>query len=137
MQIIMTACVAWFIAQLIKILIEYVKTKKFNLGLFIASGGMPSSHTAFIVAATAKIALVEGMYSSLFGACVILSFVIMYDAVGVRQSVGIQAKALNELHTKLSNIANIDCNLIKEVCGHNILQVIAGLVLGVIVGLLV
>lgn len=101
----------------------------------MASGGMPSSHTAFVIAATTKIALLEGIYSSLFGVCVVLSFVVMYDAVGVRQSVGLQAKALNELHEKLNDLTNVDYNIIKEVCGHNIFQVIAGFVLGVVVGI--
>lgn len=102
----------------------------------MASGGMPSSHTAFVVAATAKIAMTEGIYSPLFGICAVLSFVVMYDAVGVRQSVGLQAKALNELHEKLNDLTSFDYNMLKEVCGHNIFQVIAGFLLGVVVGLL-
>lgn len=135
MQIILTASVAWLIAQIIKSVIEYTKTRKFNWKLLMASGGMPSSHTASVVAATTKIGMLEGIMAPLFGACVIFSFVIMYDAVGVRQSVGLQAKALNQIHRKLNNLTSFDCKIIQEVCGHNIFQVIVGFVVGLILGL--
>lgn len=134
MDVIISALFAWTVAQVAKIVIEYIRVKKLNLALLVASGGMPSSHSAFVTAATIKIALLEGLYSPLFGAAVIFSFVVMYDAVNVRQSVGIQAKALNNLFHQLSVVDGINCNTIKEVCGHSLLQVVIGFLIGVISG---
>lgn len=137
MEVFVTAVVAWAIAQWIKLIYFYLKNKKLDLSLLIVSGGMPSSHTAFVVAATIKVAILEGIYSSLFGACVVFSLVVMNDAIGVRQSVGIQARTLNEITKQLRNIITADIEKIKEVYGHNLFQVIAGLILGVLVGVVV
>lgn len=79
---------------------------------------------------------IRGFMSSLFGACLIFSFVIMYDAVGVRQSVGLQAKELNKIQIKLNKSASFDGKVLNEVCGHNIVQVAVGLILGVFIGLI-
>lgn len=136
MEVIITAVIAWAIAQLSKIIIHLIKTKKLNLRLLTATGGMPSSHTAFVVAATVRIGMLAGIESALFGASVVFSLVVIQDAVGVRQSVGKQAQALNKIQQHLK-VFGIDIDRIYEVMGHNIFQVSAGLVLGLLVGLFV
>ena len=137
MEVFLTSAIAWFIAQLIKIIITLITEKKLNFALMVESGGMPSSHTAAVVAASVKVGVMEGISSSIFGISLVLSLVVMYDAVGVRQSVGKQAKALNKLTENLKNLLPIDIDLIKEVCGHNVAQVFFGMILGVIVGFVV
>lgn len=136
MDILITAIVAWMIAQFTKIIIEFTHTKKLNFALLWASGGMPSSHSAFVTAATIKIGLTLGIMSPIFGACAVFSPVIMYDADGVRRSVGQQAKAINNIQFHINNITNLIFNTIKEVCGHTVFQVLAGTILGLAVALL-
>lgn len=136
MEIIITAIIAWLIAQLIKIAVHLFKYKEFKPSLLIATGSMPSSHTAFVTAATVRVGMIQGVESTLFGVCAVFSLVIMQDAVGVRQSVGIQAQAINVIHHHLKAL-NIDLDKIKEVWGHSFFQVMAGFFLGIAVGLFV
>lgn len=133
MEVIIIAFIAWAIAQLTKVGIHLIKTKEFKPSLLISTGGMPSSHAAFVTAATVRIGMITGVESALFGASAVFSLVIMQDAVGVRQSVGKQAVALNKINQHLE-LLNIDLGKIKEVMGHNIFQVIAGLILGGLIG---
>lgn len=138
MPILIPGAIAWFVAQVLKVILHLVECKKLDRSLFLATGGMPSSHTAFVSAATTKVALLVGTDSVTFGVCVVFALVVMHDAMGVRQSVGIQAKALNELtkHLFSSGITSINQDTIKEVCGHTLLQVCAGLCLGILIGFL-
>ena len=81
----------WFGIQLFKLLYDLVTTKKFNFKRIMQAGGMPSSHSAVVVALTTMIAKTEGIHSPLFGVSLIFSFVVMYDAAGVRRAAGKQA----------------------------------------------
>ena len=85
---LITAILAWFAAQLIKVIIEFVKTKKINFAKFISSGGMPSSHTSFVVSLAMYVGLSEGFESIEFAISFVLAFVTMYDAAGVRRAAG-------------------------------------------------
>ena len=134
MSIFLTAFIAWFFAQFIKLVRYRIENGKFSLAVMTTSGGMPSSHSALVVAATTRIALIEGISSSLFGACVVFSLVVMYDAAGVRQSVGTQAQTLNKIQEELKGLIAFDAEVIKEVLGHTELQVFIGMLLGLIVG---
>ncbi len=137
MEIFLAAVIAWAVAQLWKVIAKLVRERKLDLRLIYASGGMPSSHTSFVVATTTKAGLIEGFNSSLFAICVVFSIVIMYDAAGVRQSVGIQAKLLNQLIDNYSQTQHLDVAKVKEILGHTPFQVIVGMAVGVAVGLLV
>ena len=76
MEIFIAAAIAWFIAQALKILISFIENKKIDWSLATASGGMPSSHTSFVIAATTMIARKEGVESSIFALAVVLSVVV-------------------------------------------------------------
>jgi acid phosphatase family membrane protein YuiD len=58
----------------------------------------------------------------------------MYDAAGVRQSVGEQAQTLNKIQEELKGLIAFDSEVIKEVLGHTGFQVFVGMVLGLVVG---
>lgn len=134
MNVFIVAFVAWFIAQFIK-LIHYRRLKgRFNFAVMTTSGGMPSSHSALVVAATVRIGLTEGLLSPLLGVCIVFSLIVMYDAAGVRQSVGEQAQRLNKLQEELKGLIAFDPEVIKEVLGHTEFQVFVGMLLGLIVG---
>lgn len=135
MHIILSALIAWAIAQGIKILIAFAKTRKWDSQLLVASGGMPSSHTALVVATSCRVGMLEGFDSNAFAICVVLSLIVMYDAVNVRRSVGVQARKLNQMLETFRESGHLDEEGVKEILGHTPLQVAGGFVIGLLVGL--
>ena len=91
------AVLSWTIAQHLKVLFFLLKNKKLNLSLFISSGSMPSSHSAFVTALSASIGLKDGFNSSGFAISSVLAIIVMYDAAGVRRASGQHASVLNML----------------------------------------
>ena len=136
MIILAAAATAWFIAQAIKMVLSFIENKRIDWSLATASGGMPSSHTAFVIAATTMIGKAEGVESSIFALAVVLSIVVMYDAMNVRRAVGHMGQTLNQMINKINKAGKLDVENVKEILGHSPLQVFAGLVLGLVVGML-
>lgn len=136
MMILAAAATAWFIAQAIKMVLSFIENKRIDWSLATASGGMPSSHTAFVIAATTMIGKAEGVESSIFALAVVLSIVVMYDAMNVRRAVGHMGQTLNQMINKINKAGKLDVENVKEILGHSPLQVFAGLVLGLVVGML-
>jgi uncharacterized protein len=133
MSIIIVSLCAWAIAQLIKGIIVLVQKKELDFRAFVAMGGMPSSHSAIVCALATSVAIVEGLESAAFGISVILAIIVMYDAAGVRRSVGKQAAVLNRIIRELKErrpIANLEHNLL-ELVGHTAFQVTIGAFIGV------
>ena len=115
---------AMSIGQLYKIIRQTILEKKLQLATFKASGGMPSSHSALMSALSTAMALKEGVFSSFFYICLIVSFVIIYDAMGVRRSAGEQAVVLNQITQNRSALA--------ENLGHTPCEVFVGIILGIV-----
>ena len=82
--------ILWFFIQLFKLLYDLVKTKKFNFKRILGAGGMPSSHSAVVTSIATLIGKYEGVDSSIFALSLIVAFVVMYDACGVRRAAGKQ-----------------------------------------------
>ena len=133
-KIFLIAFISWAIAQILKIIIHFVKFKKWNLNLIFSAGGMPSSHTSFMIATTTAIGLKEGFQSSIFALSLIVSFVVMYDATGVRKEAGNQAKVLNQIMNLFENDKIDFDKKLKELLGHTPVEVFGGLILGILVG---
>ena len=87
----------WFFIQLFKVIWDLVETKKFNFKRILGAGGMPSSHSAVVMALATLVGKNVGFDSPVFALAVIFAFVVMYDAAGVRRAAGKQAKLLNKL----------------------------------------
>ena len=136
-RILITAIVAWAIAQVLKTLIDFGFNRSFRAERLVGSGGMPSSHSSIVCALTTSTALRYGLSSFEFAISFVLAAVVMYDATGVRQETGKQAKLLNLIIEqdwfKLDN-QEIQEKL-KEFVGHTPLQVFAGAVLGIVTAL--
>ena len=129
---------AWFLAQLIKVLLEAVLARRLNLRLFVSSGGMPSSHSALVVACTAAIGKLEGIQGGVFALSVIVASVVMYDACNVRRSAGDTARLVNQILAHVEKLTAEDfADDLREVMGHTPLQVLMGALLGLGGGLLV
>ncbi len=130
-KILLISFFAWFVAQLIKLVIEIIKVRKIDISLLYSSGGMPSSHSSFVTSLATSVGFTNGFDSVEFAICFVLSSVVMYDATGVRQEAGKQAEVLNKFLQNIENHGiNIDKNL-KELIGHTPIQVIAGATLGI------
>ncbi|MDO4618477.1 MAG: divergent PAP2 family protein [Clostridia bacterium] len=130
-----TAVMAWFVAQVLKVILVLVTENKFDMERFIGSGGMPSSHSAFVTSLATEVGLTAGFTSELFAVAAVLAMVVMYDATGVRRAAGEQAKLLNNIIEKWGKkeFPNVE---LKELLGHTPVQVFAGAMLGILVAVL-
>lgn len=132
-RVLLCAVTAWCVAQAMKIPTYWLVEKKLDFKRFFGSGGMPSSHTAFVVALTIMVGATSGFDSSVFAVSFTLAAIVMYDATGVRRETGIQAQVINEILRQVfidgKPIADDD---LKELVGHKPLEVLGGAILGVI-----
>lgn len=131
----MSAVFSWGIAQLIKVIINFSRGNSAGAGrsflhFLWGTGGMPSSHSSAIVAVTTSVALLEGLGSHLFAALLVMTIIVIRDALGVRHSTGIQARALNQLGHQLKRKLSLDYRTVKEVNGHTFPEVAVGAILG-------
>lgn len=134
-EILIIPICSWAIAQLLKVIIILIQKKQLDLRYLVISGGMPSAHSAVVSALATSVALTQGLGSAVFGLSVIVALIVMYDAAGVRQSVGKQSIVLNRMIRELSRrrtITDLEHDL-KEFIGHTSFQVIVGGLLGVII----
>ncbi len=138
MNIPLVAAIAgWASAQLLKVIINSILEKRFAWESLMASGGMPSSHSAFVTALTTVIGATHGFSSDFFALSAAFALVVMYDACGVRRAVGEQAKALNRIiHAMKENSVIGNETALKEILGHSPFQVAMGFLLGVGIGIL-
>lgn len=127
----------WLVAQLLKIPIYYVTDGKIEWKRALSSGGMPSSHSASVVAVTTSIGLTEGFASSIFALALVFSIVVMYDATGVRRAAGKHAAILNDIMDMFRGEAELTDERLKEWIGHTPFEVFIGAWLGIIVGIIV
>ncbi len=124
----------WFFIQLFKLIYDLVTTKKFNFKRILGAGGMPSSHSAVVVALCTMIGKKFGVNSAIFALSIVFAFVVMYDAAGVRRAAGKQAKLLNKI-VQTPGLSNVEVTeKLQEVLGHTPTQVIVGALIGFIVG---
>ena len=125
---------AWVLAQLIKVLIALAQGKGLELSYFVSSGGMPSAHSAMVCALATAVAMTYGLGSTFFAIAVVLAIIVMYDAAGVRQSVGQQSVVLNRIILELKRrqpLVKIEADL-RELMGHTPFEVIVGSALGIV-----
>ncbi len=135
-HVLFAGLIGWFLAQGLKIPIHYLVEKEWDWNRFWGSGGMPSSHTAMVTAATIMLGVLHGFDTPLFAVSAIFSSVVMYDATGVRRETGRQAKVINQiLQDVLINgrpISNVE---LKELVGHKPTEVVGGAVLGIAIAI--
>lgn len=131
---VLIACVtAWFIAQILKIILTFYSSKKLDLTRLVGSGGMPSSHTSFVMALSTSIGRMYGWDSAIFAVSLCFTLIVMYDAAGVRRAAGNQAKIINMIIEDLAHNKPITDEKLKELIGHTPKEVIAGAALGIAV----
>lgn len=127
----------WFGIQLFKLIYDVVTTKKFNFKRIMGAGGMPSSHSAVVTGLATLVGKYEGVNTPIFAIALILAFVVMYDACGVRRAAGKQATLLNKL-IETPGLSGVQVSeKLVEVLGHTPIQVFVGALIGFIAGILV
>ena len=124
----------WFFIQLYKVIHDLITTKKFNFKRIIGAGGMPSSHSAIVMAITVMIGKEVGFDGWQFAVSLVFSCVVMYDAAGVRRAAGKQATLLNKIIETPGLTGMQVQEKLVEVLGHTPLQVFVGAIIGIIVG---
>ncbi|NMA69324.1 MAG: divergent PAP2 family protein [Desulfitobacterium sp.] len=137
-KILIGAVLAWLIAQTLKVLINLALHRTLDIGFLFSSGGFPSSHSATVSALAIGVGKTSGWDSPLFAIAVVLAMVVMYDAAGVRRAAGKQAEVINQIVEGLYHqLTHLSQERLKELIGHNPIEVGAGMILGIIVGFLV
>lgn len=127
---------SWMLAQMIKVVRGIMTTKRFDFRLFLNPGGMPSSHSAAVASLTTVVGLYYGFGSVPFGITLVYSLIIMFDAAGVRRSVGRQAVILNKIVDELSEGKQVKEQRLKELLGHTPKEVFVGAFFGIIIALI-
>jgi acid phosphatase family membrane protein YuiD len=130
------AVLSGVIAQTLKVIIELIQTKELNLLRIFDNGGMPSSHTALVTTLTVGVGVYAGVDSSMFSVTLVFSLYFVFEAAGLRQEVGNQARVLNDLVDELRATHHLDRSRLKELVGHTWGEVFGGLLLGLLLAYL-
>jgi len=132
-KVFIAVMVGWLLAQALKIPYEYFRSRRWLWAMFLAAGGMPSSHTALMVSGTLAVGLYHGFDNPLFGIAVGATMIIAHDAAGVRRQAGKHAERINVLFDELLRGHMLGEDDLKEIIGHTPLEVIGGIILGLLV----
>ena len=132
--VLIISAATWAITQTLKVIIILVQEKRLDWSYFVTSGGMPSSHSATVCALATSVAMTEGLASVFFSISVVLAVIVMYDAAGVRQSVGQHSAVLNRIvrEFKFNSTKGLEQNF-REFIGHTPFQVFIGAILGILI----
>jgi uncharacterized protein len=136
-RVLVASFLAWAVAQLSKTIYELIRQRKLLISRLVSSGGMPSSHSAFVTGLATATGRVSGVSSAEFAIAVVLASIVMYDAAGVRRAVSIQARILNQMIEEAFQGSPMAEKRLRELIGHTPIQVFVGALLGIGIGLLV
>jgi hypothetical protein len=131
--VLIAALIAWSIAQVVKLPLHYLLKREWDWSLLMSAGGMPSSHSALVVAVTHAIGLTLGFSSPLYALALVLAMIVLYDATGVRRQAGEHARVINAIVSDLVAGHPLKEEQLKELIGHTPGEVIAGATLGLVV----
>ena len=131
-KVLIGMLVAWLLAQGLKPPMEYLRSREWKWRTVLSAGGMPSSHSALMVATTHGIGLFVGYDSPMFALAVAITMIVIYDAAGVRRQAGMHAERINVLFDELLRGHIWDQNELREVLGHTPLEVAGGILLGLV-----
>ncbi len=138
-RVLFAAVLAWLAAQILKVLLEWLLHKRLSAERLWGAGGMPSAHSSMVCALTVSMARFYGVSSPVFALSVMFSFVTIYDAMGVRRETGEHARLLNKYLKQMKPQDDDDSSPeidLKEYIGHTPMEVLAGVLLGILVGVL-
>ncbi|HNZ15912.1 MAG TPA: divergent PAP2 family protein [Anaerolineaceae bacterium] len=126
----------WFLGQLLKVPIEYLRHKRWNWTLLLSAGGMPSSHSSLMTAVTTSIGLNAGWDSPIFALALAITGIVVYDATGVRRQAGFHAERINQIARELLHLKRLEesqISYLREIIGHTPGEAVAGVFLGALI----
>lgn len=132
-RVLIAGLLAWALAQIIKIPLDFFRTRRWNWALLFTTGGMPSSHSALMTATTHAIGLYYGFATPVFALAVAITMIVVYDAANVRRQAGIHAQRINIIFDELLRGHPINEKDLREVLGHTPLEVAGGILFGLVV----
>lgn len=126
------------VTQSIKIITEFTEKKSWDLSRFNGYGGMPSSHTAFVIALAVEVWQTEGTGSTAFALALALSLIVIRDAVGFRRYLGRHSEVINDIIHKMRQKKVLDLEDIKlrENLGHRPVEALVGGILGAVISII-
>ena len=134
-RFLITGVSSWAVAQVLKTVIHFIIYKKFDISRLFGDGGMPSGHSATVTSIAVAAALYYGTGSFEFAVAAILAIIVCHDAMGVRLETGTQAIVINDLVKAFNILSDQDLSeevKLKEFVGHTPIQVLAGILIGVL-----
>jgi len=138
--VFISCIIASILAQILKLPLEFLRTKKWDWSLIFGTGGMPSSHSAVMTAAAAGVGHYVGFDTPLFGLAFAITMVVVYDATNIRRQAGFHAQQINRIikeifEGKIKPAEDFD--ELREVLGHSPIEAVGGIILGILVSLVV
>jgi len=134
------AClIASILAQILKLPLEFLRTKQWDWSLILGTGGMPSSHSAVVTAAAVSVGHYMGFDTPTFGLAFAIAMVVVYDATNIRRQAGFHAQQINRIvkevfQGKVKPVKELE--ELREVLGHSWAEALGGILLGVLVSML-
>ena len=125
--------ISWAIAQGIKIVIGLQRKEKFNFYWILATGGMPSAHSAAVVALALAVGKELGYSSPFFALSGMFALITMFDAQTWRRSIGMQARILNKILEDIQEKGRVPEARLRELVGHTPMEVLVGTAIGILV----
>ena len=132
---LIASVVAWWLAQASKLLIMLLRERKVRLSLLASAGGMPSAHSAVVVALTTRVGIQDGVGSTSFALALVFAGIVLYDAAGVRRAVSHQARILNRILEEVLEYQRFSEKRLLDLLGHTPFEVFVGSLLGLLVAL--
>ena len=132
---LIVSLIAWTTAQLSKLLIAFLRERELQLASTISAGGMPSSHSALVVALTTRVGMVDGTSSTSFAIAFVFAAIVLYDAAGIRRAVSVQARILNRMLEEVVEYRRFNEQRLLELLGHTPFEVFVGALLGLLIAL--
>ncbi|BBB46901.1 divergent PAP2 family protein [Pelolinea submarina] len=139
-RVVVAAFLAWMIGQFLKFPLEYLLNKRWDWSIMFSSGGLPSSHSSLVTAVALTIGIQEGFDSAVFALAAAIGMIVIYDAAGVRRQAGIHAERINAIMKSFfesGQLGEDELDDLKEMLGHTPLEVVSGVLLGILISLAV
>ncbi len=135
-RVLLSALVAWSLAQILKVPLDFFRTRRWNWALLLSVGGMPSSHSALVTSIAMGTGLHAGFDSTVFAVAASVAMVVVYDSTGVRRQAGIHAQRINVLFNELLAGHPVSERQLLEVLGHTPREALGGVLWGIVVPVL-
>ena len=132
-RILISGIIAWSLAQIIKVPLNYLTDRRWDWALLLRAGGMPSSHSALVTAVAHTIGLFSGFDTPIYALSVAIAIIVIYDATGIRRQAGKHAEVINAMIRDLTHGHPLQEERLREVLGHTPLEAVGGMFLGLLV----